>query len=138
VPTYLHIMNRNASRCCTILILIIAIFAVILTGKYRRFPQHQFVSDDSGTSRDTCALPTQFSNLLNNRYATLYSRQRRRPQRFFIGLNLYNSEHVVPVITEVLLKLVKALGKDNVFISIYENGSIDEVIRFLICRLRIC
>jgi hypothetical protein len=122
-------MNRYAFRCYTILTLIIAII-LISNRKHNHFPQQEFVTDDSGISRDNCALPTKFSNMLNKRYNALYSRQRRRPQRFFIGLNLYNSEHVVPTITEILVKLVNVLGKDNVFISIYENGSNDEVIVF--------
>lgn len=56
------------------------------------------------------------------RYGHLASSTRGRT---LIGLNLYNSQTVLPSIGRALLSLAQFLGPKNVVISIFENGSDD-------------
>jgi len=46
-------------------------------------------------------------------------------QRYFISANLYQSQDVLPNFTSTLLDLTETLGRENVFISIYESNSKD-------------
>lgn len=47
-------------------------------------------------------------------------------QRIFIASNLHNNEEVLPFYSMALQQLVKRLGKDNTFVSIYESHSKDK------------
>ncbi|KAK4699499.1 alpha-1,3-mannosyltransferase, partial [Phenoliferia sp. Uapishka_3] len=44
---------------------------------------------------------------------------------YFFALNLWNNEVVFPTLARTLLSLAEHLGRDNVAISIFENGSTD-------------
>ncbi|KAJ2157861.1 hypothetical protein GGF46_004197 [Coemansia sp. RSA 552] len=46
-------------------------------------------------------------------------------QRIFIAVNLFNSERVLPNMATQLLAFSEALGRQRIFLSIYENGSTD-------------
>ncbi|KAJ2675395.1 hypothetical protein IWW42_001181 [Coemansia sp. RSA 1085] len=52
-------------------------------------------------------------------------------ERIFVAVNLFNSEHILPNMATQLLALAKVLGRSNVFISVYENGSTDNTKRIL-------
>ncbi|KAK4054223.1 hypothetical protein OIV83_001249 [Microbotryomycetes sp. JL201] len=41
------------------------------------------------------------------------------------AINLYNSQHVIPSISRALLQAANVLGRDNVHVSVFENGSTD-------------
>jgi alpha-1,3-mannosyltransferase len=43
----------------------------------------------------------------------------------FVAANLYNSEAILPRFSASLFELAKAVGEDNIFISIYESNSKD-------------
>jgi hypothetical protein len=43
---------------------------------------------------------------------------------YYIALNLYNSEDVLPQLADALVLLARALGPADVFVSIYENGTL--------------
>jgi hypothetical protein len=45
-----------------------------------------------------------------------------REKKYFICANLYNNENIMDTWTSEMLKLVKYVGEENVFISIVENG----------------
>lgn len=45
---------------------------------------------------------------------------------YLIGLNLYNSAHIIPTLSTALLAVSTFLGPANVHISIFENGSTDK------------
>ncbi|CAG8628674.1 7735_t:CDS:2 [Rhizophagus irregularis] len=49
----------------------------------------------------------------------------------FIAANFYNNEDILPNFSEQLLELVQILGPENVYISIFENGSKDNTKLFL-------
>lgn len=44
----------------------------------------------------------------------------------FVAANLYNSEAILPRFSASLFELAKAVGEDNIFISIYESNSNDK------------
>ncbi|OLY84386.1 Alpha-1,3-mannosyltransferase CMT1 [Smittium mucronatum] len=50
----------------------------------------------------------------------------KRKYKYFFSMNLYNNEEVLPYLIQELLLLFKFLGGENVFLSIYENGSRDK------------
>jgi alpha-1,3-mannosyltransferase len=52
-------------------------------------------------------------------------------RRIFIGFNLFNSGAIMNDLLYQLLRLMAAVGANNVFISIYENGSEDDTKIFL-------
>jgi len=63
---------------------------------------------------------------LASRYKTVLT-----GRRIFIGFNLFNSRAIMNDLIYQLLRLVAAIGANNVFISIYENGSEDDTKIFL-------
>lgn len=46
-------------------------------------------------------------------------------QRYFIAANLFENEAILPHWSQELLRLIEVLGRGNVFVSIFENGSRD-------------
>lgn len=52
-------------------------------------------------------------------------------ETYFIASNLYNSAAVLPSWTREMKALIKHLGPDNVFVSIYESNSQDDTKRLL-------
>ena len=46
--------------------------------------------------------------------------------KYFFAINLYNSFDVIPDVFATLFRVSAILGFDNVFVSIYENGSSDQ------------
>lgn len=59
--------------------------------------------------------------------STLLARYSALPSHgpYLFALNLYNSQDVLSTLTKTLLTLADFLGRDNVLISIFENGSRD-------------
>lgn len=54
---------------------------------------------------------------------------RRRPKtahKYFFAINLYNSFDVIPDLFSTMFKVSSILGFQNVFVSVYENGSSDQ------------
>jgi len=49
----------------------------------------------------------------------------RKDQTYFVAMNFFNNEAILPHFMEEFFKLMEYLGKSNVFVSIYENGSED-------------
>ncbi|OMJ27111.1 Alpha-1,3-mannosyltransferase CMT1 [Smittium culicis] len=62
----------------------------------------------------------------NNLNSSEYSNRPKRKNRFFFAMNLYNNEENIPYITQELTLVLKHLGPENVFLSIYENNSDDK------------
>lgn len=75
--------------------------------------------------RQLCAVPEKLMRTQLHKYSKLHQTQQSSPKKYFIALNLFNNEAVIPTITAVLRHLANFLGKENIFISIYENGSTD-------------
>ena len=46
-------------------------------------------------------------------------------EHIFIAMILYNNQNVLPTFMQELPRLIGLLGRDRVFVSIYENGSTD-------------
>jgi alpha-1,3-mannosyltransferase len=46
--------------------------------------------------------------------------------KYFIAINLYNSFQVIPDLFATLFRLASVLGYQNIYVSIYENGSTDQ------------
>ncbi|OLY81346.1 Alpha-1,3-mannosyltransferase CMT1 [Smittium mucronatum] len=46
--------------------------------------------------------------------------------KFFFSMNLFNNEETIPYLILELMQLFKFLGSENIFLSIYENGSVDK------------
>ncbi|KAM0748920.1 hypothetical protein T439DRAFT_327427 [Meredithblackwellia eburnea MCA 4105] len=51
--------------------------------------------------------------------------------KLLIALNLWNNEKVLPTLARTIIQLSYFLGKDNVMVSIFENGSTDRTPRAL-------
>lgn len=49
-----------------------------------------------------------------------------KPHKYFFAINLYNSFDVIPDLFATLFKVASILGYQNVYVSIYENGSTDQ------------
>ncbi|OMJ19857.1 Alpha-1,3-mannosyltransferase CMT1 [Smittium culicis] len=47
-------------------------------------------------------------------------------KKYFIAMNLFNNEEIIANYIQELVLLIKFLGAENVFLSIYENGSVDK------------
>lgn len=64
----------------------------------------------------------------NRRQRVLSSLQSTTGQghKYFFAINLYNSFDVIPDIFSTLFRVASILGFNNVFVSIYENGSKDQ------------
>jgi hypothetical protein len=69
------------------------------------------------------------------RYAEL-----RQDGRVFIAINLLENERLMPTLTRELLSLLQQLGPDRVFVSIYENASMDLTVMHLrlLCKVSTC
>ncbi|CAE6447673.1 unnamed protein product [Rhizoctonia solani] len=52
-------------------------------------------------------------------------------KRVFIAINLLQNEELMPTLTRELVALIRVLGPDRVFVSIYENASMDLTIMHL-------
>lgn len=50
----------------------------------------------------------------------------RQEHKYFFAINLYNSFDVIPDLFATLFRVSAILGYQNVFVSIYENGSSDQ------------
>lgn len=54
---------------------------------------------------------------------TAGSKQRQQPQEaYFIALNLFNSEEILPQLKREIGRFIDMVGSDNVFVSVFENG----------------
>lgn len=74
-------------------------------------------------------------------FTTSVPKHWRRPtnEKFYIASLLHNSEHILPHYQKSLVRLVRELGPENVFVSIYENDSIDNtpaILRGLDAKLK--
>ncbi|CAE7069865.1 unnamed protein product [Rhizoctonia solani] len=52
-------------------------------------------------------------------------------KRVFIAINLLQNEELMPTLTRELVALIRVLGPDRVFVSIYENASMDLTVMHL-------
>ncbi|KAB5592320.1 Alpha-1,3-mannosyltransferase CMT1 [Ceratobasidium theobromae] len=61
----------------------------------------------------------------------------KRGGRIFIAINLLDNEELMPTLTRELLALLRELGPDRFFVSIYENGSMDLTVMQLrlLCKI---
>lgn len=59
---------------------------------------------------------------------TRFSHLASRKGRTLIALNLFNSQHVIPVLARALLTVSAFLGPHNVHIAVFENGSWDNTV----------
>lgn len=59
---------------------------------------------------------------VDDNYLPVYNQQLVRQKKYFICANLFNNELILDDWTSEMLKLVYYLGKENVYISILENG----------------
>lgn len=48
------------------------------------------------------------------------------PHKYFFAINLFNSFDVIPDLFATLFRVAAIVGYENVFVSIYENGSTDQ------------
>ncbi|TFY68265.1 hypothetical protein EVJ58_g1109 [Rhodofomes roseus] len=46
--------------------------------------------------------------------------------KYFFAINLYNSFDIIPDLFATLFRVAAILGYNNVYVSIYENGSTDQ------------
>jgi hypothetical protein len=69
------------------------------------------------------------------RYAEL-----RRGGRIFIAINLLQNEELMPTLAWELLALLQELGPERVFVSVYENASMDLTVMHLrlLCQVSRC
>ena len=58
--------------------------------------------------------------------SSLQSTGSGQQHKYFFAINLYNSFDVIPDIFSTLFRVASILGFNNVFVSIYENGSKDQ------------
>ncbi|CAE6462568.1 unnamed protein product [Rhizoctonia solani] len=58
-------------------------------------------------------------------------------KRVFIAINLLQNEELMPTLTRELVALIRVLGPDRVFVSIYENASMDLTVMHLrlLCQI---
>ena len=82
------------------------------------------------SSWDPIALftPDQDAILRESRRQKVHQLQQSAKQqhKYFFAINLYNSFDVIPDIFSTLFRVASVLGYQNVFVSIYENGSTDQ------------
>ncbi|OLY81342.1 Alpha-1,3-mannosyltransferase CMT1 [Smittium mucronatum] len=52
-------------------------------------------------------------------------------KKYFFAINLYNNEEVIPYMIQELMLLFKFFGVENIFLSLYENGSKDNTKKLL-------
>ena len=83
-------------------------------------------SSNLRSNESRCKALSDQSGLKESRYKTALT-----GRRIFIGFNLFNSRAIMNDLLYQLLRLVAAIGENNVFISIYENGSEDDTKIFL-------
>ncbi|OMJ24319.1 Alpha-1,3-mannosyltransferase CMT1 [Smittium culicis] len=50
----------------------------------------------------------------------------KNKKKIFFALNIFNNEDIIPYIIQEITLLIRFLGPENVFLSIYENGSHDK------------
>ncbi|KAG9122653.1 hypothetical protein FRC07_000878 [Ceratobasidium sp. 392] len=72
------------------------------------------------------------SALDKERYAEL-----RQDRRIFVAINLLQNEGLMPTLVRELLALLEELGPERVFVSIYENASMDLTVMHLrlLCKI---
>lgn len=91
------------------------------------FPILKQLTRSYRTERHTCNTPSENKRILDTRYNEIHKIQRSDQKRtYFIAMNLYNNEAVIPFMIRELARLIDFLGIENVFISVYENGSKDK------------
>jgi alpha-1,3-mannosyltransferase len=72
------------------------------------------IETTTSTSTSTCGrMPINYTYTPTNK-------------RYFVALNLHNSQSVIPNLASVLLALADILTPSNMFVSVYENGSDDD------------
>ncbi|OMJ17479.1 Alpha-1,3-mannosyltransferase CMT1 [Smittium culicis] len=50
----------------------------------------------------------------------------KNKKKIFFAINIFNNEDIIPYIIQEIALLIRFLGPENVFLSIYENGSNDK------------
>lgn len=69
------------------------------------------------------AIPCPSLNSLD--ISTRYNYIKNTSGRTLLALNLYNSEHVLPSLSRLILELAEFLGKEKIAVVVFENGSKD-------------
>ena len=93
---------------------VLALLAAVVLSRFAVFFMHG--SDDpisEGMSLDSRILRKLEERIKGKPFAD---------QSYYIALNLFNNEEILPLLSEQLILLSHVVGVDNVFISIYENG----------------
>ena len=71
----------------------------------------------------TCSVNTRWIPSTRSRGIAPDAEEKLRSKNYFIALNLYNNERVLPFLLPKLKELIFTLNSySNVFLSIYENG----------------
>ncbi|KAJ2063636.1 hypothetical protein GGI17_001572 [Coemansia sp. S146] len=90
---------------------------------YLQKPHHDMHNEDLGAYCSQEKFSPEFVTSVKQRYASITSGSM---EPIFIATNLHNNEHIPPNMATQLLALADTLGHDQIFISIYENGSRDK------------
>jgi len=84
----------------------------------RRSPQQQQQDEhDSSTTAEKSKTSTQRNKAM---------RRKATGHKYFFAINLYNSFDIIPDLFSTMFKVSAILGFQNVFVSVYENGSSDQ------------
>ncbi|KAF8624724.1 hypothetical protein AX17_007055 [Amanita inopinata Kibby_2008] len=70
-----------------------------------------------------------FSDLFKSDNQHLLKERREYPpseHKYYFAINLYNSFDIIPDLFATLFRVASVLGFQNVYVSIYENGSVDQ------------
>ncbi|KAJ2707870.1 hypothetical protein FB645_000435 [Coemansia sp. IMI 203386] len=86
--------------------------------------------EDLSTMCGQQSFSSKFIDMAEKRYFNVTTASNAR--NVFIAVNLYNSERVLPNMAAQLLALADVLGRQHIFISIYENGSTDRTKEILV------
>lgn len=79
----------------------------------------------------TCTVAWRTFTVSPRRGLSDFSSASANNETVYIAANLYNSEHLFPAFSDSLLELVDHLGRDNVYVSIYESNSDDRTKQLL-------
>jgi hypothetical protein len=79
-----------------------------------------------GTDKPTCP----WQDFHDERYHTL----RRDRRNVFIAINFYNNQNVLPNFFQEFPMVLRSIGTERIFVSVYENGSEDKTPELLALR----
>jgi alpha-1,3-mannosyltransferase len=98
-----------------------------LVGHKRSWSNSGWLSSIFGGSKDAQQLAIGHAGAGgNNRRESIRRDLSGSGHKYFFAINLYNSFDVIPDIFATLFRTASILGYQNVYVSIYENGSSDQ------------